>query len=232
VGEAHDESLRLLIELARPTSHDTVLDYASSAGMAGFALAPQVHSVVAVDELPDLLDEGRRLADELGLHNVSFELVDLYALPHEEGTFPLVVCHDAFPLLPEPGAALRELRRVISGGGRVVILDPMTDDVTDKALNDLARLRQPAHRRYYRAGEIEELAAKAGLRARHSDSVRRTVNLDYWLQTAAVPPAKSTLIHDRFKELPVPVQAAMDIAFSDRLVSFSYDLLGLRLEPV
>ena len=80
-----DASLDLLVELARPTSHDTVLDYAAGAGIAGFAVAPDVRTVEAADELPDMLEEGRRLAGELGLVNVAFSLVDLYALPYDDG---------------------------------------------------------------------------------------------------------------------------------------------------
>jgi len=226
-----DATLDLLVDLARPTSHDTVLDFACGAGLAGFAVAADVRSVEAADELSDLLDEGRRLAAELGLDNVTFTLVDLYALPYPDASFSLVVCRNAFHLLPEPGAALAELLRLVSGGGRIVLVDPVVDEVTDKAYNDLARLREPAHRRHYRAEEIEELAAGTGLRVTRRGSARRTTDLAYWLQAAAVPAAKAALIRERFRGLPIEVQASMDLAFSDRLVSFSYDVLGLRLEP-
>ena len=70
----------------------------------------------------------------------------------------------------------------------------------------------------------------AGLTVRQRGSLRRTIDLDYWLQAAAVPPPKADLIRGRFKVLPVEVQARMDVAFSDRIVSFSYDVAGLRLE--
>ena len=228
--ELRDASLGLLSELARPTSHDTVLDYASGAGTAGFDLAPDVRAVEAADELPDMLEEGRRLAGELGLVNVAFTLVDLYALPYKDGSFSLVACHNAFHLLPEPVTALGELLRVTSPGGRLVIVDPVVDPVTDKALNDLARLREPAHRRHYRADELEKIVAQAGLRVARRGSLRRTMDLDYWLQAAAVPAAKAGLIRGRIKEFSVEVQAGMDIALSDRTVSFSYDIVGLRLE--
>jgi ubiquinone/menaquinone biosynthesis C-methylase UbiE len=122
VAEMRDASLDLLVDLARPTSHDTVLDYASGAGIAGFAVAPDVLSVEAADELPDMLEEGRRLATELGLVNVAFSLVDLYALPYGPDTFSLVVCRNAFHLLPEPVSALAELLRVTSAGGRLVLV--------------------------------------------------------------------------------------------------------------
>ncbi len=228
--ETRDASLELLVDLARPTSHDVVLDYASGAGITGFAVAPDVASVEAADELPDSLEEGRRLATELGLINVAFTLVDLYALPHKDGAFTLIVCGNAFHLLPEPVATLGELQRVLSPGGRIVILDPVVDPVVDKAFNDLARLREPAHRRHYLAEELDAIVARAGLVVSRYGSLRRTIDLDYWLQAAAVPAPKTDLIRKRFMGLPVDVQAHMDVALADRMVSFSYDIAGLRLE--
>jgi SAM-dependent methyltransferase len=230
VEEMRDASLDLLVELARPTSHDTVLDYAAGAGMAGFAVAPDVRTVEVADEFPDMLEEGKRLAGELGLVNVAFSLVDLYALPYDTDAFSLVVCRNAFHLLPEPVAALAELLRVTSSGGRIVLVDPVVDELTDKAFNDIARLREPAHRRHYLEEQIDDLVAQAGLQVTKRGRLRRTIDLDYWLQVAAVPAAKAGLIRGRFKELPVDVQARMDIAFADRLVTFSYDIVGLRLE--
>lgn len=230
MDQMRDASLDLLVDLARPTSHDRVLDYGTGAGMAGFTLAPEVAAVEAADEQPDLLEEGKRLAAELGLVNVAFSLVDLYALPHKDGEFTLIVCHNAFHLLPEPVAALGELQRVLSAGGRIVILDAIVDESTDRAFNEVARLREPAHRRHYRPDELDDITARAGLAVRQRGSVRRTIDLDYWLLAAAVPAPKAELIRGRFKALPVDVQAGLDVAFSDRLVSFSYDVAGLRLE--
>jgi hypothetical protein len=125
---------------------------------------------------------------------------------------------------------LVEMQRVLSAGGRIVILDAVVDEVTDRAFNEVARLREPAHRRHQRADELEAVVRRAGLAVRRRGALRRTVDLDYWLQAAAVPSAKAELIRDRFKALPVDVQAGMDVAFADRLVSFSYDVVGLRLE--
>src|SRR5665647_2585277 len=142
VEEFRDASLGLLSELAQPTSHDTVLDYASGAGIAGFDLAPDVRAVEAADELPDMLEEGRRLAGELGLVNVAFTLVDLYALPYKDGSFSLVACHNAFHLLPEPVTALGELLRVTSPGGRLVIVDPAVDQAEPR----LGQLRRSSDR--------------------------------------------------------------------------------------
>lgn len=228
--ELREASLDLLVGLARPAPDDAVLDYACGPGMAGFAVAPDVRTVEAVDELPDMLEEGRRLAAELGLVNVAFALVDLLRLPYADGAFTLAVCRNAFHLLADAVTGLAELARVTGEGGRVVVLDAVVDAVTDRAFNEIARLREPAHRRHYTAGELEALATQAGLTVTERGGLRRTLDLDYWLQAAAVPVPKAELIRDRFRELPVDVQGGMDVAFADRLVSFSYDVVGLRLE--
>jgi SAM-dependent methyltransferase len=230
VEELREASLDLLVDLARPAYTDAVLDYAAGAGMAGFIVAPDVATVEAAEELPDLLEEGKRLAAELGLVNVAFALVDLYALPYKDGAFHLILCGNAFHLLPEPVSALRELLRVLAPQGRVVILDPVVDETVDKAFNEIARLREPAHRRHYRTEELEEMTARAGYAVHARGRVRRTIDLDYWLQAAAVPPPKAELIRGRIKALPVEVQMGLDLAFSDKSVSFSYDVVGLRLE--
>ena len=226
-----DASLDLLVDLARPTSHDTVLDYATGAGMAGFTVAPDVATVEAADELPDMLEEGKRLAAELGLVNVAFTLVDLYALPYKDGAFSLIVCRNAFHLLPDPATALAELQRVLSAGGRVVILDAVVDDDDRQGVQrdrPAARAGAPAALPPGRARRASSSAPASPCASR--GSVRSTIDLDYWLQAAAVPPPKADLIRGRFKVLPVEVQARLDVAFSDRLVSFSYDVAGLRLE--
>ncbi len=86
---------------------------------------------------------------------------------------------------------------------------PVVDEITDKAFNDIARLREPAHRRHYRPDELEAIVGRRRvLRAPAGASVRRTIDLDYWLQAAAVPPPKAALIRGRFKALPVEVQMA------------------------
>lgn len=230
MGTYADQSIDLLTELAQAARSDAVLDYACGVGEAAFALAPLAGTVEAVDEEAGALDEGRRLGADLGLTNITFTLVDLYALPYNDGVFDLVVCRNAFHRLPDPPAALHEMTRVLRHDGRLVMYDAVVDAVSDRSFNELARLRQPAHRRYQRRDEFVQLIAAAGLRLVAERTARRTVDLDYWLEAAAVPAEKAALIRTRFQALPIDVQASLDVAFADRLVSFSHDVLAVRIE--
>lgn len=225
-----DASTELMFELARPSRHDVVLDYACGVGMAALALAAAVDQVQAVDELPDALDEGRRLAAEVDAGGVDFLLTDLSALPYIDGAFSLVVCKDALHRLADPVGALTEMARVTSPGGRVVVLDSVVDGVTDDALNDLERLRDPGHRGFRTANRLEALAEEAGLEVAELRLERKTVDLDYWLQAAAVPAQTADVVRRRLREMTPALQERLDLAFADDLVSFSYDVAGLRLE--
>lgn len=225
-----DASTDLLFELARPSRHDVALDYRCGVGMTALALAAEVDQVQAVDDQPEVLDEGRRLSAEVQAGAIDFLLADLTALPFADGAFSLVVCKDAVHRLADPVAALTEMGRVTSRGGRVVVLDTVVDGVTDDALNDLERLRDPGHRGFRTANRLEAIAEEAGLEVAELRLDRRTVDLGYWLQAAGVPAQTADVVRGRLREMSPALQERLDLAFADDLVSFSYDVAGLRLE--
>jgi len=225
-----DPSLELVLELAAPGVGDRVIDVGTTVGTTAFALAGAVASVLAVDNRKDTIDEALRLSREIGAENVGFAMANLYALPFADGAFTLATCRNALHRFPEPVAALREMARVIAPGGRLVVYDLLVDAELDKPLNELARLSDPSHRRYATRDEFIEQFTKAGLAVAHERRLRRTVDLAYWLEAAAVDTSRADLIRTRLQEFPLKVQTALDLAVADDLVSFSYDDIGFRLE--
>jgi ubiquinone/menaquinone biosynthesis C-methylase UbiE len=225
-----DPSLELVLELAAPSVGDRVIDVGTTVGATAFALAGAVASVLAVDNRPDTIDEALRLSREVGADNVGFALANLYALPFADGAFTLATCRNALHRFPEPVAALNEIARVVTASGRLVVYDLLVSAELDKYLNELARLSDPSHRRYATHDEFLEQFAKAGLTVTQERRLHRTVDLEYWLEAAAVDTGRAGLIRTRLQELPLKVQTALDLAVSDDLVSFSYDDIGFRLE--
>jgi len=225
-----DPSLELVLELAAPSIGDRVIDVGTTVGTTAFALAGAVASVLAVDNRKDTIDEALRLNREIGADNVGFAMANLYALPFADGAFTLATCRNALHRFREPAAALREMARVVTPAGRLVVYDLLVDAELDRTLNELARLSNAAHRRYDTHDEFLEHFAKAGLRVTGERKLRRTVHLEYWLEAAAVDTGRAELIRTRLQELPLKVQTALDLAVADDLVSFSYDDIGFRLE--
>lgn len=184
----HDPVLRPVLDLARPVPSDIVLDCACGAGQLAFSLAPLVETVEAVDDDPEVLKEAERLATELRVAGVVFRHADVHELPYPAGRFTLVVAQGLLHRLADPAAVVREMTRVLAAGGRIVLEEPTVDKTTDRHFNELARLREPGHWRHHRADEYEELFRKCDLRVTEGRRVRRTVDLDYWIEVAQTPP--------------------------------------------
>ena len=227
--EQADREYSPILELAGPRADDAALDYGCGVGEVCFALAPLVGSVQGVDDDPGVLREAERLAAELGLDRLTFRLVDLLSLPYPPGRFSLVVARNTLHRLIDPAAALSVMAKVMAPGGRLIIDETLVDEASDRYLNELARLREARHWRHYRERELRELFAEAGMKVADERRIRRSVDLDYWIEAAQAAARNAELIRRRVKTLPVDAQTALDVAYADRRVSLSFDVLVARL---
>jgi ubiquinone/menaquinone biosynthesis C-methylase UbiE len=153
-----------VVELAQPKPTDIVLDVATGTGHTAFAFALHVKSVIATDITPEMLVEGGRMKDEGGITNVEFQLGDAHDLPFEDATFDIVTCRRAAHHFVDITQALREMRRVLRPGGRLVIDDRSVpeDDFVDVTMNRLDVLHDRSHVREYRPSEWGYLLQEAG----------------------------------------------------------------------
>ena len=77
---------------------DRVLDAGTGTGHTALAVAPLVAEVIAVDLTPSMLDQGRMLAAERGIHNIQFTTGDIEHLGFADGSFDAVVSRYSAPL--------------------------------------------------------------------------------------------------------------------------------------
>ncbi|HEY7492581.1 MAG TPA: class I SAM-dependent methyltransferase, partial [Candidatus Tectomicrobia bacterium] len=89
---ADPERLARLVQVVQPTADQRVLEVATGPGYVAMAFAAVAREVVGVDltKAPLAIAEKRR--QELGLHNVRFQLGDASRLQFADGEVEIVVC--------------------------------------------------------------------------------------------------------------------------------------------
>jgi SAM-dependent methyltransferase len=96
---------------------ERVLDVACGSGNAALRAAQAGGSVVGLDLTPELLDAGRRLADEAGV-DVEWVVGDAEDLPFEDASFDVVLSTFGTMFAPRHEVTAAELVRVLRPGGR------------------------------------------------------------------------------------------------------------------
>ena len=174
--------------------HLSPQDYLLEVGCGGGAfLAEALKSgcrAAAVDHSPDMV----RLAQEVNRDAVargalSIQRASADRLPFPDATFTCAVMTGVFGFLPDAAAALREIRRVLGSGGRLVLLG------SDSAWRGTPAAPEPMASRlhFYEDDELQRLAEAAGFA--RAKVVRR--ELLAFARQAGVPEAHLALFAGR-----------------------------------
>jgi ubiquinone/menaquinone biosynthesis C-methylase UbiE len=103
---------------------ERVLDVASGTGLISLEAARAVGqrgSVLGIDLSAKMVETARRRADQQRLRNIRFARMDAQALDVEDARFDVALCSLGLMYVPDPGRALREMRRVLRPDGRLVV---------------------------------------------------------------------------------------------------------------
>jgi SAM-dependent methyltransferase len=193
-------SAELLASGSRLQPGSVVLDLACGTGLVARFAAPLVEPggrVVGADINPGML----AVARELGAGGIEWVEAPCDALPFEGGTFTHVICQQGLQFFPDPGAALREIRRVLRPGGTVIATvwaTPGQNPYIEHQLELLAELDPSVTESVRRAtpADADRFLSSAAIEAGFGD-VRITIlehevdvaDLESWFlaQTAGTP---------------------------------------------
>ncbi|WP_205410992.1 class I SAM-dependent methyltransferase [Halorussus rarus] len=119
---------RWLRALREHTGDDSsrVLDVGCGTGVVSLLLARLGHDVVGVDLAPAMLDRARAKARRAD-REIAFLRGDAEALAVPDDAFGLVAARHLVWTLPNPAKALREWRRIVEPGGRVLLVEGYWD---------------------------------------------------------------------------------------------------------
>jgi ubiquinone/menaquinone biosynthesis C-methylase UbiE len=164
-AHSNEESLRLLIDLARIGPEDEVLDVACGPGLVACPLAQVARHVTGIDLTPAMIEQAQRKQRAEGLTNLTWVVGDAVPLPFPGAAFSAAVTRYSFHHFLEPKAVLAEMVRVCRPGGRVAVIDVFTSSPEQaEAYNRVERLRDPSHVRALPLEELTGLCHDAGLR--------------------------------------------------------------------
>jgi ubiquinone/menaquinone biosynthesis C-methylase UbiE len=98
-----------------------VLEVAIGTGR-NLPLYPPGMSITGIELSPAMLELARRRATELGIE-ADLRVGDAQALPFDDAAFDTVVCTLSLCTIPDPPAAIAEMRRVLRPGAMLLLLD-------------------------------------------------------------------------------------------------------------
>jgi SAM-dependent methyltransferase len=191
VAAGHGAHTAMLVAKVRPRPGERVLDVGTGSGVVAIAAAGEVGPtghVMATDLVPEWGEVVADACAEAGLGNVEFRAMGADALDLPDASFDVALSQFALMFVPEPIAALREMRRVLRDGGRLgIAVWSAMDRVEHQAVGKrvLAAYlpppppeeRLPGPTELGEPGLIERLVVEAGFRDVAAD--RHTLETTY-----------------------------------------------------
>jgi SAM-dependent methyltransferase len=113
-----------LIDAVSPQPGQTILELAAGPGETGFLVAELLRPggrLISTDFAEGMVEVARARSAELGLDNVEHRQMDAESMDLDAASIDGVICRWGYMLMADPGAALRETRRVLRPLGRVAL---------------------------------------------------------------------------------------------------------------
>jgi SAM-dependent methyltransferase len=177
----------VLVAAAGVRAGDRVLDVAAGTGNAAIPAALTGAEVTACDLTPELLEQGRRLADDAGA-NLAWHEADAEALPYDDASFDAVLSCVGVMFAPHHEASADQLTRVCRPGGRIGLINWTPEGFVGQlfaTMKPYAPAPPPGATPPPRWGDPDHVRGLLGDRVTDVVAERRTVRVDHFADPTA-----------------------------------------------
>lgn len=208
VVHAEGRDLVRLAERLFGATEAKVLDMGCGAGHASLIAAQHVKEVVAYDLSEKMLAVVRATALERGYHHLTTWQGYAENLPFADAEFDVVISRYSAHHWHDVGSALREVRRVLKPGGKVIFMDVSApgNPVLNIWLQTVEALRDTSHVQDYSPGEWLALMTESGLVIQAVSQDRLDLEFSSWIERMRTPDVMIQAIRTYQHSAPDEVQ--------------------------
>ena len=173
-----------VVQFSGIRSGDTVMEVGAGTGNFLELFRPVAGTLVAVDLTHKMLEQGR------AEHPASAPVVaDGNRLPFASRSIDLVACAQMLHHVWEPVPLLKEMRRVVKIGGRVLVVDQVAPESYEQTafMNELEALRDPSHASSRAPSVMRTIVRAAGLEIVDERLVGKENSLSSWMWPEEFP---------------------------------------------
>ena len=160
-----DKHLAKLLDLIKDGSYRSILDIGTGTGYLAYPLAEMfpAANVCGLDIAETVIQENNEDVRKKGVYNLVFQAFDGLKYPFADESFDLIVTRYAFHHFPNVVDAIRQMNRILTKGGRVLVSDPLRNkNDVDGVIDEFMRVKKDGHIRFYSPSELDSLFLENG----------------------------------------------------------------------
>jgi ArsR family transcriptional regulator len=159
-----------ILETIGTTKYKSVLDVGTGTGRMLQLLAKDATRAVGFDSSHSMLAVARANLERAEIRGVDLRQGDIYTPPLANDSFDLIVIHQVLHFLDDPARAVREISRLLTPGGRMLVVD-FAPHGLEFLRSDHAHLRLG-----FRADSVETWLEQSGLEVAHVRTIEPPVD--------------------------------------------------------
>jgi ubiquinone/menaquinone biosynthesis C-methylase UbiE len=216
VSQIRDDLAEKLADMLALSGDELILDVATGTGRVARPVTKRLRAgrVVGVDQAVAMLDVGHQHEDAIPRYGQSAGEAD--KLPFKPRTFDRAFVSFSLHHFANPSGVVSEVLRVLKGGGRFVVLDPIIEEAKDAVdvaleakINQVFRRTHGESFRFHTASSIQRLLTKAGYRVPRTNVLSYAFNQEgmdgiptgrHWLEAAEELESEAPELAERMKK--------------------------------